>query len=117
MRSVEEWVGRTDDTPVPPRVRLRVFDAHGGRCHLCGRKIRVGEVWTCEHLIALINGGQNRETNLDLTCCNCLPIKNAADQAEKSDIADKRKKHLLPKEPHPNFRRPEGYKYQWGKRS
>lgn len=25
-RSVEEWIGRTDDAKVPPRVRLRIFE-------------------------------------------------------------------------------------------
>lgn len=27
-RSVEEWVGKTDDTEAPPRVRLRPFGAN-----------------------------------------------------------------------------------------
>ncbi len=94
-RSVKPWVGKTDDTPVPPRVRLRVFRAKGGKCHKCGRGIREKiERWTCEHLIAIINGGRNAEDNLDLTCCNCLPAKNAADVAEKKIIARKAKKAL-----------------------
>ena len=29
-RSVAEWVGATPDTPVPPRVRLRVFERDEG---------------------------------------------------------------------------------------
>jgi hypothetical protein len=107
-RSVKEWVGKTDDTPVPPRVRLRVFDAKGGKCHKCRRMVAAArEPWTCEHLIALCNGGSNRESNLDVTCCNCLPEKNAADVAEKSKIIDIRKKHLglkTPKRPMPGSR-------------
>ena len=94
MRSVAEWVGRDDDEPVPARVRLRVFDAKGGRCHRCGRKIMVGEHWTCEHLKALINGGANRESNLDLTCDWCLPEKNAEDVGEKSKVYSLRSKHV-----------------------
>lgn len=94
-RSVKPWVGKTDDTPVPPRVRQRVFLAKDGKCHKCGRTIRRGvEPWTCEHLIALCNGGRNAEDNLGLTCCNCLPAKNAADVAEKKIVARKAKKHL-----------------------
>lgn len=94
MRSVEEWIGRNDDDPVPPRVRLRVFDAKGGKCHKCTRKIMVGEPWTCEHIIALANKGPNRESNLGVTCCNCLPEKNADDLAEKSSVYHKRARHL-----------------------
>lgn len=116
-RSVEEWIGKTDDTVPPPRVRLRVFDDVGGKCHLCGRKILAGEYWQCDHVTALCNGGGNRERNLRPACRNCCYSKTAEDVAEKSDIADKRKKHLLPKEPHPNFRKPEGYKHNWGRRS
>lgn len=94
MRSVDEWVGANDDTPVPPRVRLRVFERKGGLCHRCTRKIKPGESWTCEHLIAICNGGANRETNLDLTCGWCLPEKNAEDVAIKSEVARVRKRHL-----------------------
>lgn len=93
-RAVAEWIGATDNTPVPPRVRLRVFTKHEGRCTICTRKILAGEPWTCEHVKALINGGQNRESNLGVTCCNCLPDKNAADVAEKAVVYRKRAKHV-----------------------
>lgn len=97
MRTVPEWQGTTDDTVPPPRVRVRLFEAKDGRCHMCGRKISAGEYWVAEHLIALCNGGENRETNLGLTCRNCLPAKNAADAAEKSETAAIRRKHILPR--------------------
>lgn len=93
-RSVEIWRGKTDDTPVPPRVRLRVFEKHGGRCTICTRKIQPVESWTCEHVKALINGGENAEPNLGVTCKNCLPAKNAADVAEKARVYKVRSKHL-----------------------
>jgi hypothetical protein len=105
-RSVKLWEGRTDDTKAPPRVRLRVFERFKGRCHACGRAIQVGEKWTLEHLVALINGGRNAEDNLCLTCCNCLPAKNAADVAEKSKLATIRKKHRDTSKP----------KYRWPSR-
>ena len=92
-RSVKEWVGKNDDTPVPPHVRLRVFKAKGEKCHACTKKVLTGEPWICEHLIALINWlptealpHGNRESNLGVTCCNCLPEKNATDVAEKSMV-------------------------------
>lgn len=93
-RAVPEWVGRSDDTQAPPRVRLRVWTALKGLCGQCGRQIRAGESWTLEHITALINGGENRESNLGLTCCNCVNGKNAADVAEKATVARKRSKHL-----------------------
>lgn len=93
-RSLPEWRGATPDTPAPPRVRLRVWDRCEGRCDSCGRKISAGETWTLEHRKALINGGENRESNLGVTCRFCLPAKNSADVAEKAVTYRKRAKHL-----------------------
>lgn len=93
-RSVDLWIGKTDDTPTPPRVRLRVFTTCGGRCHRCNRLIRPADKWTLEHRIALILGGRNAEENLCLTCNWCLPIKNGEDQAAKSKLANIEKRHL-----------------------
>ena len=84
-RSVEEWKGKTDDTPVPPRVRLRVFRRRLGVCHVCKLNI-VGKRWVCDHVLALINGGENREGNL-------WPIHEACDKRVKTpqDVAVKAK--------------------------
>jgi 5-methylcytosine-specific restriction protein A len=72
-RSVSEWIGRTDDTPVPPRVRLRVLERFGRRCDP-----------------RLINGGANRESNLHPLCEWCEPPKTEADVHEKSRSHRKR---------------------------
>ncbi|MEY9719791.1 hypothetical protein ABIA22_002281 [Sinorhizobium fredii] len=65
MRSVSEWIGKTDDQKVPDRVRMRVFDREGGICHLTGEKIDpVRDEWDLDHKVALILGGEHRETNL-----------------------------------------------------
>ena len=93
-RSVEEWVGKSDDTQAPPRVRLRVWDRCDGKCHRCARAIPVGDAWILEHFVALINGGENRERNLCLTCSWCKPAKDAEDVAAKSKTAAVRAKHL-----------------------
>jgi len=93
-RAVEEWVATDAAERAPPRVRVRVFDAKGGRCHRCRRKLRPGDHWTLEHVKALINGGANRENNLDITCDWCLPEKNAEDVAEKSRVYSIRSKHV-----------------------
>lgn len=83
-RSVEEWRGKTDDEAPPPRVRFRVLITFGRVCAGCSRPIRPSDAWTCDHKIALINGGENRERNLQPLCGWCNPTKNAADVAEKS---------------------------------
>lgn len=94
-RSVSEWVGKNDDSRPPPHVRLRIFERHAGRCHFSDRRIMPGDQWDVDHIKALINGGENRETNM-------APIlrgkphkeKTAQDVAEKSRNYRKRAKHV-----------------------
>jgi 5-methylcytosine-specific restriction protein A len=93
-RSLDEWIGKTDDAAVPPRVRLRRFDAFGGICYLSGRKIRAGEKWELHHIIALINGGQHRESNLAPVLADAHKKQTKLDVAEKKMLNRKRSKHL-----------------------
>lgn len=98
-RSTAEWIGKTPDAAIPPRVRLRVFERHGGICHLSGRRIRAGEPWDIDHVVALVNGGVHRESNLAPALCDKHREKTAADVAEKSMIYRKRTKNLGIKKP------------------
>jgi len=93
-RELPEWVGKTPDTPAPARVRLRVFEAHGGRCYLSGRKIMPGDAWELDHVRALINGGLNVESNLAPALKAAHREKTNADVAEKAKVARVRMKHL-----------------------
>lgn len=92
-RSLPEWVGANPDTPVPNRVRLRVFEKDGKRCQCgCTRLITPGVKWNTDHRIAIINGGENRESNLCTLIEGDHIIKNAEDVAEKSRMYVKRAK-------------------------
>lgn len=93
-RSVKPWSGKSDNTPVPPRVRLRNFEQHGGICHLCALKIQVGQKWQTDHVVALINGGKNDEANLAPAHDDCHKTKSADDVAEKASVSAKRQKHI-----------------------
>lgn len=94
-RSVDEWIGRTDDAKVPPRVRLRIFDRENGICHLTGRKIDpVRDAWDLDHKVSLILGGEHRETNLFPALKEAHKRKTATEIAVKSKIARVRKKHI-----------------------
>lgn len=93
-RSVPEWIGKTDDSAVPSRVRLRVWDREEGKCHRCRRQIPADDAWIIEHRLAIILGGANAEPNLCLSCSWCKPVKDAEDAAAKSKTAAVRSKHL-----------------------
>jgi 5-methylcytosine-specific restriction endonuclease McrA len=75
-------------------VRLRVFERHGGICHISKRKIMPGEAWDCDHLIALINGGEHRESNLGPALQKYHRVKTAEDVKEKAVTARKRMMNL-----------------------
>lgn len=93
-RSVPEWIGSSPDAKIPPRVRARVFLAHQGRCHISGRQIMPGDAWDCDHVVALINGGEHRESNLAPALRDAHRAKTAEDVADKSKVARIRAKHL-----------------------
>ena len=93
-RSVPEWIAKHDDEPIPPRVKLRVFERYNGICQLSSRRIRAGEPWDCDHRVALCNGGKHRESNLVPALRDKHRQKTAADVAEKSIVYRKKAKHL-----------------------
>jgi 5-methylcytosine-specific restriction enzyme A len=95
VRSVPEWHGADDDAPVPPRVRLRVFARFMGACQICTRKIQPGDRWICDHVVAIVNGGANREANLHPICSWCdRSVKTPADVAEKSRVYVRARSHV-----------------------
>ena len=93
-RKLPEWIGKHDDSPIPPRVRLRVFERYSGICYLSNRKIRPGDSWHLDHIVALVNGGEHRESNLAPVLLESHKAKTSQDVKEKSVIRKKRMKHL-----------------------
>ena len=93
-RSVEEWIGATPDTPVPPRVKARVFTRYDGLCYLSGRKIGPGDVWEAEHIKALALGGENRESNLAPALVDAHRDKTRDDRQRIAKADRVRAKHL-----------------------
>lgn len=93
-RSVKEWVGPNDDAMPPPRVRLRIYDRAGGTCHICNLPIKPGETWHADHVKALIEGGENRETNLAPAHAHCNLAKANGEKTRKAKVARTRKKHI-----------------------
>ena len=94
-RALPEWIATHDDQAIPPRVKLRIIDRQGGKCGACPRKLGVaGEGIEYDHVLALINGGEHRERNLQALCLFCHKPKTRDDVALKAKIARVRKKHL-----------------------
>lgn len=93
-RSVPEWIGATPDTPVPRTVKARVFERYDGHCYLSGAKIKVGDPWEVEHILAIALGGQNRESNLAPALVQPHKVKTAADRGRIAKADRVRSKHI-----------------------
>ncbi len=113
-RSVPEWHGATPDTRAPTKVRIRVFDAHGGRCYVTGRKIAAGEAWDLDHVKPIHLGGENRETNLAPISKAAHREKSAAELTVKAKTDRIRAKHLGVRTPSRRWR-PEGMRFDWSR--
>jgi 5-methylcytosine-specific restriction enzyme A len=93
-RSTEEWIAKHDDQAIPPRVKLRVWNRCGGKCALSGRKLMPGDAFDYDHIRALCNGGEHRETNLQLVSRDKHREKTAEDVAERVKTERIRQKFL-----------------------
>lgn len=97
-RALPEWIGKTPDTKIPDRVKLRVRDREGDVCYLSGRKIRPGDHIEYDHRIALIlwtgEGHGNRESNIFPVIREPHREKTKQDVAQRAKSDAVRKKHL-----------------------
>jgi 5-methylcytosine-specific restriction protein A len=86
-----------------PRIRLseqkaaKLFLERGGCCRECGRKLKPGDDWIIEHVIALENGGTNDWENLGITCSWCKPKKDAEDHGKAAESRSKATRHFVSK--------------------
>ena len=93
-RSVDEWIGKTPDTPLPPRLKLRILSRQGFSCAHCGNGFTAAVKPEFDHITAIINGGSNSEGNIQALCIPCHGKKTAQDVAQKATDYRIRKKHL-----------------------
>jgi hypothetical protein len=113
VRTTPEWVGKTDDQAPPKRVKVRVFLAANGVCHVC--RLPISGRWQCDHVIALVVGGQNRESNLAPVHEECHKGKTREDVRAKSkiariigkNIATDRPRNKIPSRPFPKREKPD----------
>jgi hypothetical protein len=91
-RSVEMWVGATPDAKIPARVKLRVLRRFNNKCALTGILIADGQVFDCDHIKRLEDGGSHSEDNLQPVLRLPHEIKTAAErkrQAKADRVAKK----------------------------
>lgn len=92
-RKVPEWIGKTPDSMPSAKVRQRIYDREKATCYLCKGEIQPGQGFDLDHKDALIDGGENRESNLFPTHPKCHKVKTAQEAIERAPIERKRQKH------------------------
>jgi 5-methylcytosine-specific restriction protein A len=75
------------------RERERLFLLHGGRCHLCGEKIRPPAAWELEHVIAWELTRDESDENVKPAHVACHKPKTADDIRGIRKADRQRQKH------------------------
>lgn len=73
-----------------------MFLRHNGKCAKCTRKIRSGELWHADHIIALENGGTNDPSNFQPLCAWCHAIKTKEDHGKAAKSRAVATAHVVP---------------------
>lgn len=97
-RSIKEWKGKTDDAMPPPRVRTRIYERGGGRCHVCGKDL-TGKKWATDHVKPLAFEGTNTEGNLAAICTPCHVLKTGEEAKRRAKADRQAAKHTGAKRP------------------
>ena len=88
-------VGTTPRSRLSPRTRLSVWEAHAGRCCICGTKIDgVRESWIVEHVRALELGGADDVSNMAPAHEACALAKTRGDHAMAAKAKRMKARHL-----------------------
>lgn len=102
-RTVAEWIGKTADSKPPKSVTDRLFLKQAGRCALSGSKIMSRETAHVDHIVPLKDGGENRESNLQLVIAAAHRKKTSEENSARAKESRQRLKNagLWPKSTRP----------------
>ena len=93
-RTVKEWIGRNDDAMPSKLVRGRISARTNDCCAKCGKPFGPTNRANCDHIVALADGGENRETNLQMLCNWCHVEKTSAEATSRKKARNVKAKHL-----------------------
>lgn len=84
--------------PRTPRERAQLFEAAGGRCAICTRKLGPQDTWELDHIIPIAAGGSDDDDNLRVACSWCHAPKSSDDTTAAAKIKRQAIRHTVPKE-------------------
>lgn len=86
-RPVKEWVGRRPESMPGQLVLLRLYAKQNGICACgCGIVMNLNrDQVDCDHRLALIDGGENRESNLQLLLRKHHRAKTSIENTQRAE--------------------------------
>jgi len=79
---------------ISTRERVRLFTMHGGTCHICSGRIKVGEAWDVEHVVPLALGGADDDGNRHSAHIACHRLKTKGDVSDMARAKRREAQHL-----------------------
>jgi hypothetical protein len=80
-RQNKEWIGRSPDAQPPWAVIERLLAKANHKCQgPCGQPVGPGRPFDVDHIIELADGGENRESNLQILCRKICHAKKSGDR-------------------------------------
>lgn len=92
-RSVKEWQGRNDDAMPTNAVFDRLYAKQDGRDAITGIAFAPGDKICRDHIVPLIDGGENRESNLQLITEKQHKLKTAREAMDRAKTRAKQHAH------------------------
>lgn len=86
-REVREWIGKRPESMPSTKVLLRLHDKQDGKCACgCGQPLDLERPNSidCDHIVPLKDGGENRESNLQLLLKDCHADKTKAENSARA---------------------------------
>lgn len=106
-------VGTTKRGSMSPQRRLRIWEAHGGQCVICGAPIDgTKEKWIVEHVRSLGLGGADKDANCGPAHATCADVKTK-DDMQRITKAKRVKAKSIGIKKQSSFQKRDGYKFNW----
>jgi 5-methylcytosine-specific restriction endonuclease McrA len=83
-RTTKEWIGRNDDAMPPRSVFDRLYDKQDGKDAITGQPFKPGDKIVRDHIVPLADGGENRESNLQLITEETHKYKTKAEATQRA---------------------------------
>lgn len=83
-RKNEEWIGRNDDAMPPRSVFDRLWDKQDGKDAITGVPFTSKDKVIRDHIVPLADGGENRESNLQLITADTHKTKTRVEATARA---------------------------------